>query len=51
MRANLTITGEALAQAIGISQRAVEKAIRKLRKSGSIRRVGGRSIGHWEVLS
>ena len=50
MRADPTITGEALAQAIGISQRAVEKAIRDLRESGSTRRVGGRSAGHWEVL-
>jgi ATP-dependent DNA helicase RecG len=39
-----------IAQRIGISPRAVEKQIAKLRKEGRLRRIGPAKGGHWEVL-
>jgi ATP-dependent DNA helicase RecG len=39
-----------LAEALGLSTRAVEKQIAKLRKDGRLRRVGSRKTGRWEVL-
>jgi ATP-dependent DNA helicase RecG len=39
-----------LAEALGLSTRAVEKQIAKLRKGGRLRRVGSRKAGRWEVL-
>lgn len=35
---------------IGITPRAVEKQIAKLRKAGRLRRIGPPKGGHWEVL-
>jgi ATP-dependent DNA helicase RecG len=39
-----------IAHRIGISPRAVEKQISKLRQAGKLRRVGPAKGGHWEVL-
>ena len=39
-----------IAENIGISTRAVEKQIKKLRESGKLLRKGGRKTGHWEIL-
>ena len=39
-----------IARRIGISPRAVEKQIAKLRQGGKIRRIGPAKGGHWEVL-
>ena len=39
-----------LAGVLGISSRAVEKQIAKLREQGRLRRVGPDKGGHWEVL-
>jgi len=39
-----------IALKIGISPRAVEKQIAKLKKSGRLRRIGPAKGGHWEVL-
>lgn len=44
------ITIEKLSDAIGLSTRAVEKQISRLKEEGSLRRIGGRKEGHWEVL-
>ncbi len=38
-----------IADALGITQRAVEKQIAKLREEGRIRRIGPAKGGHWEV--
>jgi ATP-dependent DNA helicase RecG len=38
-----------IAQRIGISSRAVEKQIAKLRKQGRLRRIGPARGGRWEV--
>lgn len=47
-RAEMTIPD--LAEAVGLSTRAVEKQIAKLRQTGRLRRVGSKKAGHWEVL-
>ena len=39
-----------LADKLGVTTRAVEKQISKLKKSGKLRRVGPAKGGHWEVL-
>ena len=39
-----------LAEKIEKSERAVERAIRKLREEGRIRRIGPAKGGHWEVV-
>lgn len=39
-----------VAEAIGLSSRAVEKQIARLRKGGRLRRVGSRKAGRWEVV-
>ena len=48
--ANASISIPEMAEDLGISTRAVEMQIRKLRDEGIIRRVGGAKGGHWEVL-
>jgi ATP-dependent DNA helicase RecG len=44
-----TITIPELAALIGISERSIERNIRKLQQDGLLRRSGGRKGGHWEV--
>ncbi|MGV2482149.1 UNVERIFIED_CONTAM: winged helix-turn-helix transcriptional regulator, partial [Salmonella enterica subsp. enterica serovar Weltevreden] len=39
-----------LAQRIGKSASAIERAIRKLREAGRLARVGPDKGGHWQVL-
>jgi ATP-dependent DNA helicase RecG len=39
-----------LAEVVGLSKRAVEKQVAKLRREGRLRRVGSRKAGHWEVV-
>ena len=48
--ANPEWTLEVVAQAIGKSTSAVERAAAKLVKEGRLRFVGPRKAGHWEVL-
>jgi len=50
IKKNPAITAKELGNIIGISSRAVEKQIARLKKSGHLRRTGGRKTGHWEVL-
>ncbi len=45
---NLSIP--AIASQIGKSERAVERAIRKLREEGKLERIGPAKGGHWKVL-
>ena len=45
------ITTQEMAEKIGISRRAVAKAIAKLQAEGIIRRVGPDKGGHWEVTT
>jgi ATP-dependent DNA helicase RecG len=39
-----------LAEAVGITLHGIDWQIRKLRKTGRIRRVGPDKGGHWEVM-
>ncbi|MCK5545466.1 MAG: winged helix-turn-helix transcriptional regulator, partial [Desulfobulbaceae bacterium] len=50
LRAEPELAAREIAQRIGISPRAVEKQIAKLRQEGRLRRIGPAKGGHWEVL-
>ena len=50
IREDADITTQKMADNIGISRRAVAKAIAKLQAEGIIRRVGPDKGGHWEVI-
>ena len=47
---NASITTQAMADNLGISRRAVAKAIAKLQAEGVIHRVGPDKGGHWEII-
>ena len=47
---NRDISAKELATILGLTPRAVEKQISQLKVSGRIKRVGGRKIGHWEIV-
>jgi len=47
---NKNITISDLSSKLGISTRAIEKQLDKLKQKGMIRRVGPAKGGHWEVL-
>jgi len=49
-RTKSTITIPELAVMIGVTERSIERNIQTLRRSGLLRRVGGRKEGHWEVV-
>ena len=44
------ISAAAIAEKIGVSSRAVEKQLKKLREENLIRRVGPDKGGHWEIV-
>ncbi len=48
--ANPNITIPELAEALGITTRAIEKQISSLRKTGQLKRIGPARGGHWEVI-
>ena len=50
MRSNPYITQKELAAKCGLTEDGVYYVVSKLRKSGVVKRVGGRKLGHWEVL-
>ena len=45
------ITRESLAAEVGSSVRDVEKNLAQLKSAGTIRRIGGRKGGRWEVVN
>ena len=47
---NKHLTRVHLANKLGISESAIKQHIAKLKKDGILKRVGGRKIGHWEVI-
>jgi ATP-dependent DNA helicase RecG len=49
MSENCTITIFELSQMLNITERHIERLIKKLRENGMIERKGGRKIGYWEV--
>lgn len=50
LRAEPRLPARMLAERLGISPRAVEKQIAKLREQGRLRRIGPAKGGHWEVM-
>jgi len=50
LRANPSMAAKEMADRLGLTPRAVEKQIAKLREAGRIRRVGPDKGGHWEVV-
>ena len=50
MRSNPYITQKQLAAKCGLTEDGVYYVVSKLRKSGVVKRVGGRKLGYWEVL-
>jgi ATP-dependent DNA helicase RecG len=51
LKADPSLAARTLADALGVSPRAVEKQIAKLRAEGRIRRIGPDKGGHWEVMA
>ena len=49
MKQNSEISAEKIGQKIGISSRAVEMQLAKLRDDGKIKRIGPAKGGYWEV--
>jgi len=49
LRAEPSLSAQEIAKRIGISPRAVEKQIARLKKEGLLRRMGPAKGGHWEV--
>ena len=50
LRINPQTTRDELARALCLSIRGIAYAIGTLKKAGHLRRVGGRKLGHWEVI-
>ena len=50
IRSNPYITQKELAAKCGLTEDGVYYVVSKLRKSGVVKRVGGRKLGYWEVL-
>ena len=51
IRKNNNISAKKLGEILGLTPRAVEKQIAYLKSIDSIKRVGSRKLGHWEVLN
>ena len=47
---NPRATQEELARVLGLSVRGIEYAIGVLKREKRLRKVGGKKLGHWEVL-
>jgi predicted HTH transcriptional regulator len=47
---NPKLTAPAMAQSLGLTPRAIEKQLAKLKEQGRLRRVGPNKGGHWETL-
>lgn len=50
IRKNPKISARELSEILGISSRAVEKHISKLKANGVLKRIGHERTGHWEVI-
>ena len=49
MRENSAVSARAIAEALGITPRGVEKNIRELKEMGLVERIGPAKGGHWIV--
>ena len=45
-----SVTIDHLSEQLGVTQRRVERTLRKLQNEGLLERVGGRKQGHWKLL-
>ncbi len=50
LKADPKLAAREIADRLGITQRAVEKQIAKLKEDGRIRRIGSAKDGRWEVV-
>jgi len=50
IRANKNVSAKEISQALGISLRAIEKQLSKLKERGHIRRIGPARGGYWEIV-
>ena len=51
MNANAQTTIPEMAEAIGVTERSVERQIKALQQQGLVRRIGPAKGGHWQVIS
>jgi len=51
MRRNPLATIQEMATDLGVSTRAIEKQIAKLKEAGQITRIGPDKGGHWKVMA
>lgn len=49
MKKNPSITLQQIAEKIGLSKRAIEMHVKKLREQGKVNRIGATKNGSWEV--
>jgi ATP-dependent DNA helicase RecG len=50
VRQNPAVSAREIAEALGLTSRAVEKQLGKLKKEGRLKRIGPDKGGHWEVV-
>lgn len=50
IKGNEKITAKEIAESIGLSLRAVEKQLAKLKQDGVLNRIGPDKGGHWKIL-
>ena len=50
LKVDSSLTGVVIARQIGKSESAVKRAIKKLRESDRLERIGPTKSGHWKVL-
>ncbi|MDP3816581.1 HTH domain-containing protein [Pseudomonas sp.] len=50
LRTEPQLPARVLAERLGISSRALEKQLAKLREQGRLRRIGPAKGGHWQVM-
>jgi ATP-dependent DNA helicase RecG len=50
VRQNPAFSAREIAEALGLTSRAVEKQLGKLKKEGRLKRIGPDKGGHWEVV-
>ena len=50
LRATPRITSQKLAHTLGVTDRTIKRALKILRESGVIKRVGSDKTGHWKII-
>ena len=50
IKENRSVSAKEIAEKIGLSLRAVEKQLAKLKHDGIIKRIGPDKGGHWEIV-